>query len=140
MDGLDEDLVGLLSGIDRIGYRSGQFASLQDELQDMFEVHSGMVEVLCGIIEILHVHEDGYTLFWISYDHNEVIICPLGKSQVLSVHSFSCVSEGSRGNEAHPGGIWSRIICVSRIHTPHSTSPAPSSISPGSPWPRWMLP
>lgn len=71
---INKDLVGLLCCINGIGYSSCELPSLENQSENIFEIHTRMVEVLRRIVEILDINEDGHALFGISYDHSSMII------------------------------------------------------------------
>lgn len=73
MNSLDKYFVGLFGGINSISNSSSELASLKHQLKDVFEIHARVIEILRGIVEILHIDEDGNTLFWVSYNHRSIL-------------------------------------------------------------------
>lgn len=74
MNSVDKDFICFFHSIDSIGYSSHELPSLEDEPENIFEIHARMVEILRRIVEILDIDEDGHALFRISYNHSSMIV------------------------------------------------------------------
>ena len=70
MKRINKDFIGLLCCINCISYSSRELSSLEYEPENIFEIHTRMVEILRRIVEILDIDEDGHALFRISYNHS----------------------------------------------------------------------
>ena len=68
-----EDFICFFGSIYGVCNCSSELASLEHQLKNVLEIHARVIEILRRIVEILHVDEDGNTLFGVSYDH-EIIV------------------------------------------------------------------